>query len=167
MRRRDHWYALSGDIDPQSKAALICLGEMPRDQIIRLITDIQVHALCAQAFHLKIDGASDDVSGCQLPPLIEARHEPVPVGEGQRGAFSPQCLGHEKRSAVCVVKAGRMELVELHVGDPAAGAPCGGNAVTTGPLGVGRIAVGLTGPASSQHNGICPHGFDAIIYGAQ
>ena len=43
----------------------------------------------------------------------------------------------------------------------------GGNAVAAGPIGVGGIAVGLTGPARSQHNGICPHGFDVIICGAE
>ena len=43
-----------------------------------------------------------------------------------------------------------MKLVEFHVGDPAAGAPCHGNAVTAGGIGVAGIEVHLAGTARGQ-----------------
>ncbi len=45
-----------------------------------------------------------------------------------------------------------MELVELHVGHPAAGAPGHGDAVAGGAVRVAGVEIGLAGAARGQHH---------------
>ena len=50
-----------------------------------------------------------------------------------------------------VVQAGRVELDELHVRHPAAGAPGHGDAVAGGGVGIGGVEIDLAGAAGGQH----------------
>ena len=52
-----------------------------------------------------------------------------------------------------MVQAGGVELVELEVGHPAAGAPGHGDTVAAGAIRVAGIQVGLAGAAGGEHNG--------------
>ena len=47
-----------------------------------------------------------------------------------------------------VVKAGRVKLIEFHVGHPTAGTPGHGNTVASGAVRIAGVQVDLAGPAS-------------------
>ena len=78
-------------------------------------------------------------------------HEAAAVGQQQMAALAAHRLGDQEGLGVRVVQAGRVELDELHVGDPAAGAPGHGDAVAGRGVGIGRVQVDLAGAAGGQH----------------
>ncbi len=55
-----------------------------------------------------------------------------------------------------------MELIEFEIGDSAPGAPCCGNAVAAGTVGVCRVAIGFARAACREHHGTRANG----LYGA-
>jgi hypothetical protein len=74
------------------------------------------------------------------------------VGQQQPGALATQRLGDQERLRFRMEEAGRMELVELQVRDPAAGAPRHGDAVAGRSVRVAGVEVDLARPAARQHH---------------
>jgi hypothetical protein len=72
------------------------------------------------------------------------------VRQLELAAFAAHGFGDQEALGVRVVQAGRVELDELHVRHPAAGAPGGGNAVAGGGVGVGGVQVHLARAARGQ-----------------
>ena len=97
-----------------------------------------------------VDGASDDVAWGQLGTLVEARHEARAIRQFQQGAFTAHGFGDQVGLGLGVVQAGRVELIELHVGDAAAGAPGHGNAVAGRDVGIAGVLVGLAGTTGGE-----------------
>ncbi|MNV95733.1 hypothetical protein D3C71_1906590 [compost metagenome] len=116
---------------------------MVLDELGRLVADVQVHAVHTQALHLVVDGAGDDVARGQLGARVEALHEALAVGQLEQAAFAAHRLGDQEVLRLRVVQAGRVELVELQVADPAAGAPGHGDAVARRDIRVGGILINL------------------------
>ena len=110
-----------------------------------------------------VDGAGHDVPRRQLGARVEPVHEAVAVGQQQLAAFAAHRLGDQERLGLAVVQAGGVELVELHVGDPAAGAPGHGDAVAGGAVRVAGVQVDLAGAAGGQHHGAGAEHLDAAI----
>ena len=150
--RRDDGHRLPGDVDTDREAALINGREVLDDEIRRLVADVQIHAIRPEALHLVVDGAGDDVPRGQLGPLVKLRHEAAAVGTAQVGPFAAQRLGQQEVGVVRVEQAGGVELVELQVRHPAAGAPCHGDAVARADVRVGGVLVHLGGPAGGQRH---------------
>ncbi len=72
-----------------------------------------------------IDRARHHVARSKLGARIEIRHEPVAVGgQFELRALTAHRLGDQEVLDLQIVEAGRVELVELHVRDPRARAPC-------------------------------------------
>ena len=110
----------------------------------------------AVLLHLEVDRAGDDVARRQFHPFVVACHEArrigVDAGQQQVRALAAQGLGDQKAALLRVVQAGRMELDEFHVADPAAGAPGHRDAVAGRGIGVAGIAVDLADPAGGEHD---------------
>ncbi|CAI8894767.1 hypothetical protein EMIT0194MI4_30490 [Pseudomonas sp. IT-194MI4] len=143
VRRRHHRNRLFGDVDREFQAAFIDRREVRLDEVFRLVADVQVNAVDTQALHLMVDGAGDDVPWCQLGPWIEALHEAFAVRQLQVSAFAAQGFGDQETLGLRVIKAGRVELVELQVRHPAARTPGHGDAITAGAIRVAGIEVDL------------------------
>ena len=85
--------------------------------------------------------------GASSAALVVLGHEACAVGQAQQAAFAAHRFGNQEGLGLRVVKAGRMELDEFHVGDPAAGAPGHGDAVAGRSVGIRRIQINLAGAA--------------------
>ena len=114
-----------------------------------------------------VDGAGHDVPGRQFATRVEARHETLAIGQAEQGAFAAQCLGDEETLGLRVVQAGRVELVELQVADPAAGAPGHGDAVAGVAVGIAGIKVDLARAAGGQHAEAGTEGIDFAAFPIQ
>jgi hypothetical protein len=83
----------------------------------------------------------------------------------EQAAFTAHRFTYQEGLGIRVVQAGRMELDELHVGDPAAGTPCHRDAVAGRGVGVGGVQVDLAGAACRQHRVAGGDGDDpAVLY---
>ncbi len=122
----------------------------------RLVADVEMHVIEAEALDLVVDGAGDDVARGQLHPLVEFGHEalaglrPRLGRQLQDAALASHRLGNEEVLDVEVVEASRVELHEFHVRHPAPRAPGHGNAVAGRAAGRGAEQVGAPGAAGGQ-----------------
>ncbi len=96
-------------------------------------------------------GASSARSSC-------AGMKRVPSGSSRRPPSPRTASLIRKDLASRVVQAGRVELDELHVRDPAARAPGHRDAVAGGGVGIGGVEVDLAGAAGRQHGVRCAEG---------
>ena len=152
VRRRHHRDGLAGDVDAEVQAAFVDRGEVLLDERRRLVADVQVHAVDTQALHLVVDGPRHHIAGRQLGTLVEARHEALAIGQPEQRALATQRLGDQEILGLRVVQAGRMELVEFQVADPATGAPGHGDAVAGVAVRIAGVQVDLGGTAAGQHH---------------
>ena len=93
--------------------------------------DIEKNAIQAALFHFEVDGASHNVARSQFGAIVVLRHEAGAVWQAEQTALATNCLRNQEGLGLWVIKAGRMELNELHIGHPA---PCTvghGNAVSS------------------------------------
>ncbi len=150
--RRYHGDRLFGDVDTEFQTAGFDRREMFADELGRLVADIQIEAVAAEALHFMVDGPGHNVARRQFGALVEPGHEAFATGQAQIGAFTTQRFGNQKGFGPGVVEACRVKLVELHVGDPAARPPGHGNAVTTGAVGVAGVQIDLAGAPGGQYH---------------
>ena len=146
----DHRDGRAGDIETIFQALGVDGREVFEDEVRRSVGDVQVDALGAQALHLVVDGAGDDIAGGEFGALVEAGHEAVTVGQQQAPPLAAQGLGDQKGPCLRVIEAGGMKLHELHVGYSATCAPGHGDAIPGGDIRVAGIEVDLAGPAGSD-----------------
>ena len=93
----------------------------------------------AEPLDLMVDRPGDDVARGQLGPLVELGHEAVAgLGNLELPALAAHRLGDQEVLDLQIVEAGRVELHEFHVGNPAARPPGHGDAVAGRALGRGR-----------------------------
>ena len=84
------------------------------------VADVEMDVIEAEPLDLMVDGAGDDVARRELGALVEIGHEAVAgFGDLQLPALAPDRLGDQEVLDLQMVEAGRVELHELHVGDPA------------------------------------------------
>ena len=76
-----HRHGVTGDVQAQLQALGVDGGEVLDDEIRRLVADVQVQAVGAQAFHFMVDGAGHHVPGGQFAPFVKAMHEAFAVGQ--------------------------------------------------------------------------------------
>src|SRR5690625_3941714 len=122
------------------------------DELGRSVADIQQDMVDAQALHFMVDGAGDDIAWRQLGASIEARHETIAIRQQQSPPFASHRFADQKRFGLWVIQAGRMKLIELHVGDTAAGAPRHGDAVAGRAVWIAGEQVDLAGSSSGEYD---------------
>ena len=120
MLRRHDRDRLLGDVDPEPEQLLVDVGEVRLYEILVAVRDVEVDVIEPQALNLMIDGPGDDVARRKLGALIELRHEALAASldagrKFQLPAFAADGLGDEEVLDLQIVKAGRVELHELHV----------------------------------------------------
>ena len=101
-----------------------------------------------------VDGAGDDIARRQLGALVKTVHKALAVGQQQFAAFTAYRFGNQERFGLRVVQAGGVELVEFHIGHPAAGTPGHGNAIAGGTVGVAGVQIHLAGTTGGQYHGV-------------
>ncbi len=151
VRCRHHRYRLAGDVDAKAQAPLVNGREMVLDELNRLVRDVQVDAVHPQALHFMVDRPCHDVARGKLLAWVEAGHEALPVGQAKQGAFATQGLGDQKALGLRVIKARRVELVELKVRDPAASPPGHGDTIAARAIWVAGVQVHFRRPTRGQH----------------
>jgi hypothetical protein len=142
-----------GDVQvfaPQADRGLASLLEGDAQAILAEVPYVEQHVADAEALHLVVERARDDVARRELAARVEALRERRAVRQQQLSAFAAQRLGHEERLRLRVVQARRVELHELQVRDAAAGAPRHRDAVAGRPVGVARVQVRLARAARRE-----------------
>src|SRR6185295_11416841 len=82
------------------------------------------------------------------------------LGNPELPALAAHRLGDQEILDVEIVEAGRVELHELHVGDPAAGPPGHGDAVAGGAARRGREEIDAPRAAGGEDGGAGGEGLD-------
>jgi hypothetical protein len=100
------------------------------------------------------DLARDDVARRQLGERVARRHEPLAARVDERRPLAAHRLADERERVLGRVERGGVELHELHVGEPRAGAPGDRVAVAGGHLRVRGVAVHLAAAAGGEHRGV-------------
>jgi hypothetical protein len=145
---------------PSSRQRAWMVGKVLDDEVRGPMGDVQIEAFGAQALHLVVDGAGDDVARGQFGPLVKAVHEAVAVRQQEAPAFPTQGLADQEGPGLGVVEAGRVELHEFHVAHPATGAPGHGNAIARGDIRVAGVEIDLAGAARGDHHETGQQGLD-------
>ena len=167
VRRRHDRNRFAGDVDAEFQAALVDRREVLLDERRRLVADIQVQAVGAEALHLVVDGARDDVARGEVGARVETLHEGLAVRQQQLRALATQCLRDQEGFRLAVVQAGRMKLHELHVRHPAAGAPRHRDAVAGGDIRVAGVQVDLARSAGGERGEARAEGTYAVALDVQ
>ena len=87
-----------------------------------------------------------------------ALHEALLLVVAQPGSFAAKGFAEQEARHAGQAEGGGMELIELHVSDGGAGAPCHGYAVAGSHGGIGGVAVNLARAAAGQQDGACADG---------
>src|SRR3546814_16540526 len=99
MRGGDDRDRLPGDVDAKIEQPLVNGGKMPGDKIGRLVADVDVHEIKAEALDLMVDREGDEVEPRQLSPRIENGPAATAIGRTiQYRTFSAHRLGNEDRT---------------------------------------------------------------------
>jgi len=160
---RDHWDGLLGDIDAELLALAVNGREVLANEVCGFVADIEKQAVCAKTLHLMIDGACHDIPGCQFGQWVETVHETAAIRQPKYSPFTAQCFGDQKGFGMGVEQTGGVELDELHVGHPAAGAPGHGDTVSGRDVRVAGVEVDLAGSAGCQN---CRTGHEGLYLSA-
>ena len=80
---------LLGDVDAQLGAPRQDVGKVLLQKLRALVRDVQVHAIEAVLFHLKVNGAGHDVARGQLFACVVLGHEARAVGQLELSALAP------------------------------------------------------------------------------
>ena len=108
---------------------------------------------CA-ALELRVDGAGHDVARGQVALRVDALHDATAVPGDQGRALAAQRLGQQEAVARRAGRErGRVELHELHVGHPGAGAVGQGDAVSGGAGRVGGAGPERAGAPGREDRG--------------
>src|SRR5690606_36141183 len=162
-----HWNRLFCNIDTELKATRFDGRKMVTDKFRRLVADIQIDAFTAQTLDFMVYRTGYDVPWCQLRPFIKPRHKPLAVWQAQISTFAAQSFRNQEGLGFGMVQAGRVKLIELHVGYAASGPPGHGNTVAAGAVRVTGIEVHLAGTACSKHHYLGLEHVDVVIGMAQ
>src|SRR5205823_3914777 len=117
MGSRYHRDRLLCDVYAEFPAFGAYRRKVAEDKIRGPMADVEINAVGAQALHLVVDRASDDIAGGQFRPRIEALHEGAAIGQQQPTAFPANRLSKEERFGLGMIKAGGMKLNEFHISD--------------------------------------------------
>ena len=147
------------DVQTCAEACLVNRGEAGLDEIGGLVGDVQINALGATAFHLRIDGPSHDVARGEFFLRIVPLHEAAAAFIDQDGAFATHGFGDEEGLDGGMVETCWMELDELHVRDHSTGPPGHGDAIPRGDVGICCVEIDLPATARGQHSDIAAEGF--------
>ena len=116
------------------------------------VADVEVDIVQAVALDLMVDRPGHDVARRELAALVIVGHEAMAgFGMLQHAAFAAHRLGDQEILDLKIVEAGRVELHEFHVGDPAARPPRHRDAVAGRAARRGRIQIGPPSPAGGEH----------------
>ena len=144
-------------------AACIDRREMFLDEWSGLVADVQQYIFQAEPFHLMVNGAGDDIPWRQVTAFIKRLHERLAVRQQQPATFSAYRFGDQKGFCFRVIEASGMKLVELQVGDPAAGTPGHGNTITTRGVRIAGIEVDFAGATGCKDHAAGCEGFNVIL----
>ena len=151
VRRRHDGDQILRHVDAEGEALFVDVRETLLQVRLALVPDVEEHARRTCSLHLGVDGAGHDVARRQGTARVVLLHERTPLPVHQHRALAPHGLGDEEALGVRMVKAGGMELDELHVLDLRPGAPRERDAVARRRIRVTRIEVHLAAAARGEN----------------
>ena len=133
---------------------------MVLEELARLVRHVEYDVVDAAPLQFEVDGTRDRIARGELAARVVFEHEAVARRHrlagfrrnAQDAPFAAQRLADQEGLHLRVIQAGRMELHELHIRDPAAGAPGHGDAVARRRIRIGRVEIDLAGAARCQHD---------------
>ncbi len=103
MGRRHHGNGLPGDVDVEVQATAVDGREVALHEFSRLVADVQIHAVDAQALDFVVDGPRHDVARRQFAARVEILHEGRAVLQQQMAAFAAYRFADEEGAGLRVV----------------------------------------------------------------
>ena len=110
-------------------------------KISGFVTDIQIHAVCPQSLHFKVNGTGNYVPRCQVSAWIKFVHKFATICMAEKCAFASQSFSDKKISGLWVIQAGWMKLIKLHIRNSTSSAPSQRNAIATGHIWIRSILI--------------------------
>ena len=107
-----------------------------------------------------VQGEGDDITGGELGPLVDLRHEPAGLLVEEEGTGAADGFGDEEPGTG---QSGGMELEELEVTGLGAGTEGCGQAVTGRRIRVRRVGEELPGTAGGEYDGIGAQSFETSV----
>ncbi len=138
---------------------------MRADELGLAVRDVEMDIVEPETLDLMVDRPGDDVARGEFGALVELRHEALAAAlhSGRKlelPALAAHRLGDQEVLDLEIVEAGRVELHELHVGDPAARPPRHGDAVPGRAARGGRIEIDPPRPAGGEDRRPAGQGLD-------
>ena len=140
--------------------------EAPLPELGAEVAGVEPHVRLAGLDHPAGDGLGHHVARGEVGQLVLALHEAVALEVDEEGALAADGLGDQRLLALRVGAEPhhrRVELDELEVAQPGAGAQRDRHPVAGGHARVGRLAEDLAEPAGGEHDGPAVHGADAVV----
>ena len=97
VRGRHHRDRLAGDVVAEFAGSARKWSGNARDELGRLVADVEVHAVEAAAFHFVVDGARHDVARREFAARVVSWHERRAVRQQQTAALAAHRLGDQER----------------------------------------------------------------------
>jgi hypothetical protein len=178
MLRRPYGNHVFGNVDTLGQAFFQDVGKMAVEFLGIDMGGVEPDKFGAGKLHFVVDGAGDDVTGCEVLAGIVLFHEcRLVVLRAQNGAGTTHGFGDQKGGAYTgLVERGRMKLGEFHVGDAAHGAVHHRDAIACGDAGVGGRIKDIATAARGEHGqaredahdlfGLDIEGIDAVTFDA-
>ena len=147
------------NIQTGPEAGLVDGRKAGLDEVCRFVCDVEVDTLGAAAFHFGIDGTGHNVARSEFLLWVLVLHETPSALIDQNASLAANGLRNQERFDRGMVKAGGMELDELHIRDHRTGAPRHRHAVAGRDIGVRGVEVDLPTTAGGEHGDIAAEGF--------
>ena len=138
-----------GQVEAVLQAAMGQSREPLADPLCRLVRDVEERVGLVPFEHALMDRARHHVAGGELGVRMHLVEKRVPGGVRDPGTLAAQGLGQQE-APLRMDERGRMELDELEVQEPRAGAPRHRDAVSPGALRVGRVEIDLSEAAGRE-----------------
>ena len=139
--------------------------EAPLPELRAEVAGVEPHVRLPGLDHPAGDGLGDHVARREVGELVLALHEAVALEVDEERALAAHGLGDQRLLALRVGAEphhGRVELHELEVAQPGAGAQRDRHPVAGGDARVGGLAEDLAEPAGGEHDRAAVHGADAV-----
>ena len=142
-------------INAEARELLVNRWEMLAHKFGRLMADIEMHIIKAEALDLIVNRARHHIARGQLHPFrVVIRHKAVArLWVQQMPALAAHRLCDEEVFDLQIIKAGRVELHHLHIGNARARSPCHADSIACCAARRGGELIDAARSASGQNSG--------------
>ena len=164
-----HGDVVFGDVDADTQAFGIDIGEVMLRLFGVFVGDVETDVVETVHFHLLVDGSSHDVARGKTETLVVFLHEACAVGEAQDATIAAHCLSDEESGMglAWMIEGCGVELHKLHVGYGTLGTIDHGLAIACSYDGIGGGLIYGTTTASTHHGDLAEIGVYLLRVGVE